>query len=336
MIICCPFDTEIIMKTGKKINQLVYSVLRVDFLLSDAILADEITILQILQHLAQMSPGLLAEFLADFATSQSLAIGRKQLYYLHVRLRISEKGLEQPVIFTAQFPICGEKQPVNIFCETLHFVKQAQIIWNTSQYHVRLGKREPVPTETVGFQIFLCLPKSKRMQMQFVCYPVMKSPVIVNDVVHHPSRGRTADNQFNVLLTSSPTVPEQVKSLYQTRPGRIKTRQFINEYDNRTFRQCGCQHYLQGLEGLYPVLRLHATIACLLKGQEKTGHLILLVTLQNTCHIERKPIFESLRYQISFPDTTTAINRDKFRFRTPYILFKQPAFRISTYQFSHI
>ena len=41
-------------------------------------------------------------------------------------------------------------------------------------------------------------------------------------------------------------------------------------------------------------------------------------------------------YQISFSDTTTAINCDKFRFRTTDILFKQPAFRISTNQFSHI
>ena len=65
MIIRCSFDTEVVMETGKEINQLVYTVLRVDLLLSYAILSDEITVFQILQHLAQVATGLLAKFLAE-------------------------------------------------------------------------------------------------------------------------------------------------------------------------------------------------------------------------------------------------------------------------------
>ena len=65
MIVCCSFDTEVVMETGKEIHKLVYSVLQVDLLLSDAILSDEITVLQILQHLAQMASGLLPKFLTE-------------------------------------------------------------------------------------------------------------------------------------------------------------------------------------------------------------------------------------------------------------------------------
>ena len=65
MIICCSFDTEVVMKTGKEIHKLVYSVLRVVFFLPYTILTDEIAVLQILQHLAQMSPCLLPKFLTE-------------------------------------------------------------------------------------------------------------------------------------------------------------------------------------------------------------------------------------------------------------------------------
>ena len=65
MIICCSFDTEVVMKTGKEIHKLVYSVLRVDFFLPYAILSDEITVLQILKHLAQVATSLLPKFLTE-------------------------------------------------------------------------------------------------------------------------------------------------------------------------------------------------------------------------------------------------------------------------------
>ena len=74
MVICCSFDTEVVMETGEEIHQLVYSVLRIDLLLSDTILTDEIAVLKILQHLAQMTAGLLAKFIADLIASQPLTI----------------------------------------------------------------------------------------------------------------------------------------------------------------------------------------------------------------------------------------------------------------------
>ncbi len=221
-----------------------------------------------------------------------------------------------------QFRIGREKHPVYVFRKTLPFVKQAQIIRNATQNHISLGNREPVPPKTIGLQIFLGLSKSEWMEMQFVCYPVVKPTVVVYYVIHHPSRGRTADDQFNVFLTVRPAVPKQVQSLYQTRPRCVQARQFINEYDSVPFCQRWSQHSLQSLEGLYPGLWPHATITCLLKGQKKTGHLILPVTLQHTSHVESQSILENLRYQICFSDTTTAINRNEFRSWAFYVLFE--------------
>lgn len=42
--------------------------------------------------------------------------------------------------------------------------------------------------------------KVEFFEMDFVCDAVVQSSVTVNDILHHPRSGRTADNKQEVLL----------------------------------------------------------------------------------------------------------------------------------------
>ena len=142
--------------------------------------------LQVIQHVTKMTIIWNLQFICYFCSSVSVTMCTEQAYNFHVRLSILKQRVEEPLIFIFQFWLSGKEKRIYVVWNILLWVKQTQIIRNTTKDHVRLQHCNSWPAEFSAFEIFFCLPKRERTEMHGVSSTFMESCFIINNITHHP------------------------------------------------------------------------------------------------------------------------------------------------------
>lgn len=85
-------------------------------------------------------------------------------------------------------------------------------------------------------KITFAFVKREWLHQNLMSQTPVKAAFTVDKVAYHPRCGASADNKFNVIAHSCPTVPKILESRYETRFGGIHPRKFIYEDDFLAFR----------------------------------------------------------------------------------------------------
>ena len=161
---------------------------------------------------------------------------------------------------------------------------------------------------------------------------VVKSTVAVNDVFHHPRGGRPANNEHEVVLKRSPTVPKIPQRVGEIRLARVEAGEFVDEHDAAfVFGHLSHQEMAQHLEGLIPILGLSLDgVAIQVHRIDESVYLCVFVSFQDTCHGKGEPFSESAVYQEGFPHTTATVKGYELRFPRLGVSFQEFGFFFAT------
>ena len=156
------------------------------------------------------------------------------------------------VEFIGKFAMCSKEKLVDVLGEADVLAQQIPVIWNATHDHVPLQYLVAVHDKTVRAHKSFTFRKGKGTKVYLPCQPVVKSTVVVNDLLDHPRCRRSADDQHNVISGGRPAIPEMVKRPHKIRPRRIHPWTFVKKYDLASL-SLPHKKFLQEIERLVPV-----------------------------------------------------------------------------------
>lgn len=163
MLIGDSFDKEVMMKQGEEVYQLIDA----SILLSPIVVApQEITLLQVIEHVAECSIVCHTQFTGYFYARVAITIGTQQTENLHIALRISEERQEESAVLALQFSLLRKEERVNVVGKILSGVEQTKIVGDATENHVCLKNSDTRPTELTADEIFFGLSKGERTEVE--------------------------------------------------------------------------------------------------------------------------------------------------------------------------
>ena len=160
---------------------------------------------------------------------EALAFGRQSFDDLDIILAVLEERAEQIVLLFAKFADRGEDEAVNILRHTFFLVHQRKIIRNSAKDHVIVGNLAVRIAEAVTLEIFATFAQCEWLDQHLVSHAVVKSSVVVDEVVEHP-RCRTATrDELDVASRRCPMVPEMLEGTQEIRLCRSQPWQLVEK-----------------------------------------------------------------------------------------------------------
>ena len=124
---------------------------------------------------------------------------------------------------------------------------------------------------------------------------IVKSGVVVYQVVDHPRSGTAANHEHYLWLFLRPRVPKMSQRPYETRFRSVETREFVDEYDTTSVGFEGWLQYLtQRKECIHPRLGCTSVVADAAQPLHKGRHLFGAFTVDDTADAEGIFVTEKL------------------------------------------
>ena len=152
-----------------------------------------------------------------------------------------------------------------------------------------------------------------------MCFAVMQSSSIVDDIVNHPRSCRTTNNELDVIARGCPCIPKMFQCPNKIGTYCVQPRKFINKNDFFRFRT-SFQIILQLVNRFQPRLGMVGFWIDFSQSEVKIGQLLLKPGVFHSRQCETSILSYCLPDKECFADTSTAIDCNKFRLFTMEIL----------------
>ena len=205
MLIGNPLDKEVMMKQSEEIYQLVDAAILFPAIV---VASQKVALLQVAEHVAEGPVVCHPQFAGYLYACVTIAVGTQQTENLHIAFCVSEQRQKETSVLAPQLCFWREEERVYIVGKVLPGVEQAKIVGYAAENHICLKNSDARPAELSAGEIFLGLSKGERAKVERVSGPLMQASPVVDNVAHHPRRGRPAHYEIDIVEPRCAAVPE--------------------------------------------------------------------------------------------------------------------------------
>ena len=151
-------------------------------------LPDEIAAHQLVQRLLQRPAVRDAGFFNQFLPRHARSAARERSYYLEMRGGIMKQRGVEIGKFISQLAMLGKTQCVNILGKASVSSKKTPVVRHSAKDHISLAEFVAAERDTERRRVFRAFPERERTNPYSIRQTVMKSTLVVYNVIHNPGR----------------------------------------------------------------------------------------------------------------------------------------------------